>query len=90
MTFQLSAATRLKLRVDRLKPGRRKGRKCVKPGRALRTKKKCKRPVPVRTTTTAGRAGANTVSVGRLGRGSYRLTITPSGGRPLKAGFSMP
>ena len=80
--FTLSEPASVKLTIQRALPGRRSGRRCVKPRRALQSRKRCTRYVPSGTLVRAGlAAGARRVSFsGRIGRralrpGAYRALI---------------
>jgi hypothetical protein len=96
--YTLTAAASVRLRVEKLVSGRRRGGKCVAPKRAPRGRT-CLRAVPVRGSFQhAGQAGANSFGfTGRLrGRtlrpGRYQLTATPVGasgaaGSPKSAQF---
>ncbi len=80
----VSEPVSLSITIDRLLPGRRSGRACVAPTRALARAKRCtrtstQRPVLVRALRAAGRASIP--FTGRLGThalaiGRYRLTAT--------------
>jgi hypothetical protein len=76
--FKLSEKAVTTLRIERARPGRRSGKKCVKPRRQL--KRRCTRYVKVGTLTRKKtRKGANSVKfTGRIGRkalkrGAYRV-----------------
>ena len=96
--YTLTAAATVRLKVDKLANGRRRGGKCVPPARAPRGRA-CLRAVPMRGSFGhAGQAGANSFFfTGRLGGrtlrpGRYRLTATPIGsagaaGAPKRAEF---
>lgn len=82
-------AVRIRLRLDRdatvriglqrLTDGRRKGRRCVAPAKAARKAKRCARAVPVRSITRELTAGAGTVTLPRAFAprtpGRYRITV---------------
>jgi hypothetical protein len=77
--FRLSERARVRLPVERARAGRRVGRSCRTPTRALRRKRRCTRYVRRGVIVRTGRAGANRVAFsGRLGKralppGAYRL-----------------
>lgn len=79
--FRLSEVARVRFVVERALAGRRVGRSCRKPTRALRRKRRCTRYARRGVITRAGREGANRVVFsGRLGRralprGRYRLLV---------------
>jgi virginiamycin B lyase len=98
ISYTLSEQARVSLRIERVLPGRRSGRRCVKLRRALRKKRRCTRHVRAGTLERSGRKGRNTVSFsGRIGRralvrGRYRLTVTatdPAGNlsKPKRTSF---
>ena len=90
--FRLNEAAVAKIRVYRLLPGRRSGKRCVAPTRRLRRAKRCTRLL-LKGTFTRRRAkkGLNKVAFsGRVGRrvlaaGSYRATIVATKTGALKA-----
>jgi len=78
--FQLSENARTSIAIARARPGRRAGKRCVKPRKGL--KKRCTRYTTVATLTrTKTKQGANKVAfTGRLGSrrlkpGRYRATV---------------
>jgi hypothetical protein len=79
--YRLSEAATVRLAVERTLAGRRRGRACSRPTRALRRAKPCLRFSRVGVLRRAGGAGANSVPFsGRIGRraltpGHYRLTV---------------
>jgi hypothetical protein len=80
VTYSLSAAATVTFGVERRLPGRKVGKRCVKPTKANRTKKKCSRFKPVKGGFThSGQAGQNRFKFsGRIAGkglkpGSYRL-----------------
>ena len=80
--FRLSEAATVRLRFDRVLPGRRRGRRCVAPRRNNRGARRCTRYRRAGATLRrVGVAGANVVPFsGRIGRralrlGRHRLTI---------------
>jgi hypothetical protein len=80
--FRSSAAGQARIAIQRVTRGRRKGKRCVKPRKALRAKKRCKRYGRAKTLRRTVVAGATTVPFsGRVGkkalkRGRYRATLT--------------
>jgi hypothetical protein len=79
--FSLSEPARVVFTISRAQPGRRVGRRCVKPTRRNRARRKCTRYVRVRSFAVQGLAGANTKRFsGKIGRralkpGRYRATL---------------
>jgi hypothetical protein len=80
VTYSLSAAATVTFGVERRLPGRKVGKRCVKPTKANRTKKKCSRFKPVKGSFThSGQSGQNRFKFsGRLNGkalkpGRYRL-----------------
>jgi hypothetical protein len=79
--FSLSEPARVVFTISRARPGRRVGRRCVKPTRRNRARRKCTRYVRVRSFAVQGSAGANTKRFsGKIGRvslkpGRYRATL---------------
>lgn len=77
--FTLSEAATVTLRFERPLAGRRRGRSCVRPTRALRRARHCTRWVRVADTRRSARRGATRLSfTGRIGRrrlvpGRYRI-----------------
>ncbi len=82
LTYRLSEAATLTLKVQRVKKGRKVAGKCKRPKPANRGRKACKRYVGVGTVKAEGVAGLNQLALpkkvgGRkLAKGRYRLTIT--------------
>jgi streptogramin lyase len=99
VAFTLNEAATVRLTIERKLAGRRRGGKCVKPTRALRSAKRCARYVKRGTLSRRILAGgANSFRFsGRIGRralaaGSYRITAvaTDAGGlrsTPRRAKF---
>jgi 6-phosphogluconolactonase (cycloisomerase 2 family) len=94
LRFRLSEAAKVRLTVQRPRPGRRVGGKCRKPTRQNRTRRACKRWVKVgRVIRRNGKQGRNSVKfTGRIGRkklkvGRYRvqLNATDAVGSKAKA-----
>lgn len=91
VTFKLDEAASVDFTVERARPGRRAGRKCVKPTKRNRKAKRCTRfLLRSGSFTVAGKAGQTRFRFsGRLGNkklpaGSYRLVAVatdPSGNR---------
>ncbi len=86
--FTVSAATRLTVRVERKTTGRKKAKKCVAPTKAKRGAKPCTHYVAKGSFTvdlTAGTKGlrfTGRLNGKKLPAGSYRLVMTPAGGKP--------
>jgi glucose/arabinose dehydrogenase len=81
--YTLSEAAQVAIRIDRLLPGRRVGRRCLAATRARRARPRCTRALLRGTLRRTGvRAGRrSTPFTGRLGRralalGRYRATVT--------------
>jgi hypothetical protein len=80
--WRLSEAAQVTLVIERSQPGRRKGRKCVKPSRKLRKARKCTRWVADGTLKRRALAGTGgTAFTGRIGKkalkpGKHRARIT--------------
>jgi Bacterial Ig domain/WD40-like Beta Propeller Repeat len=81
--FSLSEAARTTFTFHRMLPGRRSGRRCVRPNRRNRRNRRCTRFVRAGSFSVNGKAGANRVRFqGRLSRtrrlspGKYRLTLS--------------
>ncbi len=95
LSFTLNVAKRVTVRLDRILPGRKNGRRCVKPTRNNRNKRKCLRPSKLATRTLAAKAGANTVTLGtlagkkKLRRGSYRITLSATGAAKKTVAFKI-
>jgi hypothetical protein len=96
LRFTLSEPATLSIAIAREQPGRRSGRRCVKPSRRLRKARRCTRLQPRGSFAARGLSGANSVPfTGRgLKPGNHRLTIVatdPSGnrGKPVAARFSI-
>jgi hypothetical protein len=77
--FTLSEPATTRITIARARPGRRQGRRCVKPRKRL--KRACMRFTTAGALTRAGAAGANRIDYsGRIGkrklkRGRYRATL---------------
>jgi hypothetical protein len=80
--FTLSTAAGYDLTLDQAVAGRRRGRRCVRQSRTVRTGRRCTAYVLRGTLEGAGRAGANALAFrGRIGRralplGRYRVTFS--------------
>jgi Ca2+-binding RTX toxin-like protein len=92
VTYQLSEPATALFRVQRARPGRRVGGRCVAPTRANRNRKRCTRWVRVRGSfSQAGQAGSNTfrftgrVGGRRLRLGRYRLVLVATDGAGNKS-----
>jgi len=74
-SVRLSEAASLRVTIEKRTAGKRKGKKCLAPKKG-RSGKKCVRYVKVRSFRKAGKAGDNTVSMGKkLAPASYRLSL---------------
>jgi hypothetical protein len=99
VSYRSSEAGGARLRIERRRPGFRRGRRCVaKRPRGVRRPRRCTRFVRVGTLTRDAKPGANSVRFsGRIGRralrrGRYRLTlvVTDAAGnasKPSRVGF---
>jgi len=82
LSFTLNVAKRVTVRLDRILPGRKNGRRCVKPTLKNRTRRKCKRAIKVAARTVAAKPGVNRLTLAKLAgkkklrRGSYRITLS--------------
>jgi hypothetical protein len=82
VSYRLSETATVTFAIQRKRPGRRVGRRCVKPTRANRRRRRCVRFVTAGTFTRRGAAGTNRFRfTGRakgkaLPRGNYRLSAT--------------
>ncbi|HEV7363035.1 MAG TPA: PQQ-dependent sugar dehydrogenase [Solirubrobacteraceae bacterium] len=80
--FTLSERSTVILRIDRLAPGRRVGKRCVAPTRRLRRRRACTRFLRAGALTRTLPAGRRSIAFsGRIGRralrvGSYRAVVT--------------
>jgi hypothetical protein len=91
--FGLSEAAKVRIAIQRALPGRRSGKRCIKPTRELRRARRCTRFAGLGTLLRNAHAGANRVAfTGRLGkralrRGQYRavLVATDAAGNRSKA-----
>ena len=95
VSYSLNVSASVGFTVERRAPGRRAGRKCVKPTKANGGKAKCTRFLPVKGGFThLGAAGANKLMFsGRIGGGAlkpgaYRLTAA-AGDSTATAGFKI-
>ncbi len=97
--FRLSESARVRIAIERAVAGRRKGGRCVAPGKARRSAKRCTRWRVLTTLRKQGRSGPNSVRFsgkvrGRaLHAGRYRALATAkdavgNSSRARKAGFS--
>lgn len=104
LSFRLSEAARLTLRIERKLKGRRVRRKgkirCVRPTRKNARRRRCARYKRAGSFTRTFAAGAHRIKFsGRIGRrklrpGSYRLTLTPTDaagnrGKARRLGFTI-
>jgi hypothetical protein len=71
--YSVSEAGRARFTIQRALPGRKVGRRCVKPTRSLRKKRRCTRYKTVGTLTRNAAAGVNSLAfTGRIGRKALR------------------
>jgi hypothetical protein len=94
VTYTLNEATTVALTLTRQLPGRTVRRKCVKPTGKNKRNNRCTRPIPIRgSIVKAGQAGWDSFTFNgwiarhRLVPGSYRLTATPTAGKPQTVTF---
>jgi virginiamycin B lyase len=92
--FVSTEAGTARLLVQRIRPGRVRGGRCVAPTKRLARRKRCKRYLPVRTLTAPAAMGMNAVPFGtrRRGIGRYRViaVVTDDGAltsAPMRAPF---
>jgi CSLREA domain-containing protein len=96
--YRLSEDAAVTITFQRARPGRRKGKRCVKPSAARRGARKCTRFVARGTLRRSGTAGANTVSFSgrvrrkRLAPGKHRAVLRATDAannrsKPVKARF---
>jgi hypothetical protein len=96
--YRLSEDARVTIAFQRARPGRRKGKRCVKPSAARRGARRCTRFVARGTLRRSGKAGANTVSFSgrirgkRLAPGKYRAVLRATDtannrSKPVRATF---
>jgi len=80
VSYALDLAARVRIAVERLRPGRRAGGRCVAPTRGNRGRPACSRYARVRRLERVRPAGddAFMLSGRSLRRGGYRLTATPA------------
>ena len=78
VSYSLTEAATVSLRVEKKSKGRKVGKKCVKQTQGNRAKKACSRFTPVGGAFSgAGTVGSHQVAIPRkLKPGSYRLTLT--------------
>lgn len=80
VAYKLNEAATVTLKLEKKAPGRKVGKKCVKPTAKNKPKKACKRWRPVgKEFGGTGNAGANSVTLPKgksLAAGTYRLTLT--------------
>jgi streptogramin lyase len=95
LRLTLSEPATLRARLYRLAPGKRLGKRCVRPTPRLRRARLCTRVVSVRTVSANGIAGQNAIrtSIRRLPPGRYRLVLTAvdaagNAGAPVARSFS--
>jgi virginiamycin B lyase len=78
ISVTLNEAGRIVATVQKSKPGRRRGGRCVAPTRKFRHAKRCTRQVSVARVRRAASAGTTTLrlSAKRFTRGTYRVAVT--------------
>jgi hypothetical protein len=88
--YTLSLAAVVRMRVERVLPGRSVGNRCVAPRTALRSQARCSRYRTLPGVLTGpGAAGANRLAFHgrlaghRLPAGRYRLRVTVAGAAPV-------
>ncbi len=80
--FRLSEAARVRIGIERALAGRRKGRRCVAPGKSRRGARRCTRWREVAALRRQGQAGPNSIRLSRkvrkrtLRAGPYRAVAT--------------
>jgi hypothetical protein len=84
--FTLSSAGSVRLVFEASRRGHKVHGKC-RPGKAK--KGACTYFKVVATRTVSGAAGLNTVKLPQLAKGHYKVTITPSGGKPVTTSFTV-
>jgi hypothetical protein len=101
LRFTLSEPADVRIQIERARPGRRIGKRCMAPTHKLRKRRRCTHYTPTGTLTRRNLpAGPNTIPFsGRIGQralapGRYRATVTatdPAGNRstPTRATFTM-
>ena len=81
LRYRLSERSRVVVTIERARPGRRVGKRCLAPSRRTRRRARCTRYVRFGRFALAGKAGANSKRYsGRIGRrsmrrGRYRATL---------------
>src|SRR5512132_789133 len=91
--FRLSGAAKVRIKVERIRTGRRVKARCVKPRRKYRRKRRCRRYRKLGTIRANGRKGRNRKHLsgrikGRaLNRARYRATLVANrpAGRQVQA-----
>jgi hypothetical protein len=82
ISYSLSEAATVRIAIERATGGRKKGKSCAKPTKALKRAKKCTRYVRAGTLTAKSKKGTTKlafdgrVSKKLLGRGGYRIVVT--------------
>src|SRR5262249_52511995 len=77
VSYSLTEAATVSLKVEKKSKGRKSGKKCVKQTKQNKTKKSCPLFKQVASFSGPGAAGANKASIPKkLGPGTYRLTLT--------------
>ena len=88
LLYTLDKATKLTLRIQRADRGRTKGKAC---STRARTGKRCTKLTTVITKHISAKRGAGhlTIPRGALRRGSYRVSLTPTGGKATTKSFTI-
>jgi DNA-binding beta-propeller fold protein YncE len=88
ISYTLSGAATVRLKITGRSAGRERGGRCVAEAPGNSGDKRCTRPTTVRQSTATGNTGANHLVVSRkLAPGEYTLTATPTGGAPEHVTF---
>ena len=89
VSYRLNRAARVRFRLQRARPGRRVGGRCVAPRAAQPRSRPCTRWTRVRAFAKRGRAGRNAFRMRARGlrRGRYRLVARPAGGKAARRTF---
>jgi hypothetical protein len=89
VSYRLSRAARVRFRLQRARPGRRVGGRCVARRAARPRSRRCTRWNQVRAFAKRGRAGRNAFRMRARGlrRGRYRLVARPTGGEAARRTF---
>jgi hypothetical protein len=86
LSFSLNRSAPVRVTLVRLDKGRKVGTRCVKATAKNRSRKSCARTVKIGAKSLTGVAGKNRLTLAalaagkKLAAGSYRITLTPTGG----------